>query len=414
MLMSNTNSAVSASTSSLLALLPGLVIAGALAALATWAAGLPTIARLGLSPLILAILVGMVLGNTAYPRLSSDADAGVNFAKSTLLRAGIVLYGFRVTFQQIAGLGWSGFLIDLAIVVATFLLGAVLGTRLFKLDRGTSMLIGAGSAICGAAAVMATQSVLRSPPHQVAVAIATVVVFGTLAMFVYPLLQAWLQLPDEVFGVYVGSTVHEVAQVVAVGNTISADAAATAVIVKMLRVMLLVTFLLILGGFARWLAPQAGRQGPIAIPWFALLFVAASAVHSAQLLPAEVVTELIRIDDILLATAMAALGLHTRAAALRQAGIRPLLLAGVLFVFLRVGGYATNRGVAAPGATRESRRSPPLGSTQDRRQGRLRTSWPPAAFSSHSFPAAGCVRRRRDSRRPAPAARFSARPASAW
>lgn len=347
MLMSNTNSAVSASTSSLLALLPGLVIAGALAALATWAAGLPTIARLGLSPLILAILVGMVLGNTAYPRLSSDADAGVNFAKSTLLRAGIVLYGFRVTFQQIAGLGWSGFLIDLAIVVATFLLGAVLGTRLSKLDRGTSMLIGAGSAICGAAAVMATQSVLRSPPHQVAVAIATVVVFGTLAMFVYPLLQAWLQLPDEVFGVYVGSTVHEVAQVVAVGNTISADAAATAVIVKMLRVMLLVTFLLILGGFARWLAPQAGRQGPIAIPWFALLFVAASAVHSAQLLPAEVVTELIRIDDILLATAMAALGLHTRAAALRQAGIRPLLLAGVLFVFLMVGGYAINRGVAA-------------------------------------------------------------------
>lgn len=344
--MSNTKTAASVSTRSPTTLFSGLLLVGALAGVASWAAGLPLIAGYGLSPLTLAIVIGMVVGNTVYPRLAQEADLGVNFAKSKLLRAGVILYGFRITFQQIIGIGWAGFIIDALVVGLTFLLAVVLGTRLFRLDRDTSMLIGAGSAICGAAAVMATQSVLRPQAHKTAIAVATVVVFGTVAMFLYPLLQAWAQLPDAAFGVYVGSTVHEVAQVIAVGNAISDEAAATAVIVKMLRVMMLAPFLLLLGSFIARRSPQSG-QSAASFPWFAVLFIVASGIHSAQLLPAAVVTELVRLDGILLAMAMAALGLHTQATAIRQAGLRPMLLAGMLFLFLLTGGYAINWGVTA-------------------------------------------------------------------
>jgi uncharacterized integral membrane protein (TIGR00698 family) len=173
--------------------------------------------------------------------------------------------------------------------------------------------------------------------------VATVVVFGTLAMFLYPLLQAPLQLSDHAFGMYVGSTVHEVAQVVAVGNAVSEEAAAAAVVTKMLRVMLLAPFLLLLSsGLARSTTPA---RRTIRIPWFAVLFIVASGIHSAELLPPAVVSELVRLDGILLAMAMAALGLHTHIAAIRQAGLKPILLAGALFTFLLVGGYAINSAI---------------------------------------------------------------------
>src|SRR5207248_5358443 len=104
-----------------------------------------------------------------------------------------------------------------------------------KLDRETSMLIGTGSAICGAAAVLAAEPVLRAQPHRVSVAVATVVVFGTLGMFIYPLCYPYLGLSQQTYGVFTGSTIHEVAQVVAAGRAVSDTAAAAAVIEKIGR-----------------------------------------------------------------------------------------------------------------------------------------------------------------------------------
>ena len=208
------------------------------------------------------------------------------------------------------------------------------------------MLIGAGSALCGAAAVMATEPVVRGQPYKVSVAVATVVVFGTLAMFTYPLLYPALGLSEHAYGVFTGSTVHEVAQVVAAGRSVSEAAAATAVIEKMLRIMMLAPFLMVLSGLK---ARDAGREehsaarAPIVIPWFAVLFIVASLVNSVHVLPASVVAGLTQIDTLLLATAMAALGLHTQVGAIRRAGLRPLLLAASLFAFLVMGGYAINR-----------------------------------------------------------------------
>lgn len=324
----------------------GLALVAAIAVAGMAIAGVPRIQGWGLSALTLAIVLGIAVGNTVFPAIAAHTAAGVDFSKSTLLRLGIVLYGFRVTFQDILGVGVAGLLIDVVVVASVFGLAVWLGTRVFKLDRETSMLIGAGSAICGAAAVMATEPVVRGQAHKVSVAVATVVVFGTLGMFVYPWLYPYLGFSEHAYGIYAGSTIHEVAQVVVAGKAVGDHAASVAVIEKMLRVMLLAPFLLILssrlrrGGDSAEAAPEAAGQ--VTIPWFAVLFIAVSGFNSLQLLPAAWVAVIVQVDTVLLAMAMAALGLRTHAGAIRQAGVRPLLLATTLFAVLMVGGWGLN------------------------------------------------------------------------
>ena len=342
----------------------GILLAAALAAAGILLAHTSQARHLGLSALTLAIVLGIAAGNTFFPAIASHVSTGVDFSKSTILRTGIILFGLRITFQQIEAVGWAGVIIDALMVSATYLLAVNLGTRVFGIDRQTSMLIGAGSALCGAAAVMATEPVVRGQAHKVSVAVATVVVFGTLGMFSYPLMFPHLGLSEHAYGVFTGSTVHEVAQVVAAGRSVSESAAAAAVIEKMLRIMMLAPFLLVLSATQRGRAqspphdpahaahaspmgaagPAPGRA-PIVIPWFAVLFIVASAVNSLNVLPARLVEALVDVDTLLLATAMAALGLRTHAGAVRQAGLKPLMLAAALFVFLVGGGYLINLAV---------------------------------------------------------------------
>ncbi len=323
----------------------GLALVGAIAAASIGLAQLPILQGWGLSALTLAIVLGIAIGNTVFPGIAASTATGVDFSKGSLLRLGIVLYGFRITFQDIVGIGIAGVVIDLVIVASVFSLGVLLGTRVFKLDRKTSMLIGAGSAICGAAAVMATEPVVRGQPHQVSVAVATVVVFGTLGMFVYPMLYPYLGFSEHAFGIYAGSTIHEVAQVVVAGKAVGDIAASAAVIEKMLRVMLLAPFLLLLSarlraGHAH--AKDAKDATGVVIPWFAVLFILVSGFNSLHLLPESWVGAIVQIDTVLLAMAMAALGLRTHISSIRQAGARPLLLATVLFAFLMTGGWVVN------------------------------------------------------------------------
>jgi len=340
-----TQSAVVASTRpSLLSqpgLVPGLILTFALAMASMGLAQIPWFSSAGLGVLTLAIVSGMLAGNTIFPSFASRTGAGVDFSKNILLRAGIILFGFRITFQDIAHVGWSGVLIAALIVGGTFLLAVFLGTKVFRLDKHTAMLIGAGSAICGAAAVMATEPVVKGKPHQVTVAVATVVIFGTIAMFAYPFLYSWSGLNELAFGVYIGSTVHEVAQVVAAGAAVSEQAAATAVIEKMIRVMMLAPFLLLLSVSASRKHSDVS-SGRVVIPWFAVLFIVAAGINSFNILPAALVEAILQVDMLLLAMAMAALGLRTRFASLREAGLRPILLAATLFAFLVIVGYGIN------------------------------------------------------------------------
>ncbi len=326
----------------------GLALAGAIAAAGIWGAGLAPVKQLGISALTMAIVVGILLGNTVFPRIAPFSAEGVEFAKAKLLRLGIILFGFHITFQDIAQIGWAGVLIDVLVIAATFTLAVQLGTRVFGLDRQTAMLIGAGSSICGAAAVLATEPVVRGQAHKVSVAVATVVIFGTLGMFIYPVLYPHLGLSETGYGLYAGSTIHEVAQVVVAGRSVSEHAAAFAVIEKMLRVMMLAPFLVILSSRMGDEA-EAGvkRKSKITIPWFAVLFIVAAGVNSLHLLPAALVDCILAVDTVLLAMAMAALGLRTHAGAIKHAGAKPILLASILFAFLMVGGYAINRFVTA-------------------------------------------------------------------
>ena len=249
------------------------------AVLCMYLAALPPLAQNGISPLTLAIVLGMALGNSvAAPHLPRIAE-GIAFSKGRLLRLGIVLYGFKITWAQLAFAGWPALFADVGVVCGTFALALWLGRRL-GMERDTAALVGAGSAICGAAAVLAAQPVLKAKEADVGVAVATVVVFGTLAMFVYPLMAALLLPADGGgawlgWGIYTGASVHEVAQV-----------ADVAVITKMIRVLLLAPFLLALPWLMRRFgggAPAAQKGAP-ALPWFALGFLGAVAANSPLLL----------------------------------------------------------------------------------------------------------------------------------
>ena len=331
-----------ASPSSPQGLFAGLLLAAALATIALALAAQPSLQRWGLSALTLAILLGIVLGNTLFPQVARVPGPGVDFCKSRLLRLGIVLYGFRLTLHDIASVGIVGVVIAAIMVVSVFALAVWLGTRVLKLDRESAMLIGAGSAICGAAAVMATEPVLRAPAHKVSVAVATVVVFGTLGMLIYPVMYPLLDLTPHAYGVYVGSTVHEVAQVVVAGGAVSQAAADVAVIEKLLRVMMLAPFLFVLSAMQSRTRAADGKRSAIVVPWFAVAFIAVTAFNSLQLLPAAWVRSIQWLDLALLAMAMAALGLRTQIGAIREAGARPLMLALLLFVFLTAGGWVVN------------------------------------------------------------------------
>lgn len=324
---------------------PGLALTAALTGAALWAGSFPAIAGAGFSALTLAILFGMVVGNTVYPKIWQPCDGGVIFAKQHLLRLGIILYGFRLTFAQIADVGVSGILIDVLTLSSTFFIACFLGQKVFELDKHTSWLIGAGSSICGAAAVLASEPVVKAEASKVTVAVATVVIFGTIAIFLYPamypLLAHWFT--PETYGIYMGSTMHEVAQVVAAGHAVSPDAENAAVIAKMLRVMMLAPFLLFLAARVKQLTPAGnGEKSKITIPWFAIMFILVAVFNSFHLLPKAVVDMLVTLDTVLLAMAMAALGVTTHVSALKKAGAKPLLMALMLFVWLIVGGGAIN------------------------------------------------------------------------
>jgi uncharacterized integral membrane protein (TIGR00698 family) len=200
---------------------------------------------------------------------------------------------------------------------------------------------------------------VRGRAEEVSIAVATVVAFGTLAIFIYPALYQlnerlhWISLSPFAYGIFTGSTVHEVAQVVAAGKAVAETAANTAVITKLVRVMMLAPFLVLLSAYLSRHSEEgtapAGSPYPWrgVIPWFALGFIAVAGINSMAVLPHAVVSTATDADTLILATAMAALGVSTQVSAIRAAGIKPLGLAALLFGWLIFGGFAINAGVSA-------------------------------------------------------------------
>ena len=312
----------------------------------------------GLSSLTLAILIGMVLGNTVYPNLAKRLSVGVAFAKGQILRLAIMFYGFKLTLTQVSSVGLSAVMSDALVLTSTFLLTYWIGTRWLKVDKQTTLLIGSGASICGAAAVIAAEPVIKAEAHKVTIAVATVVVFGTVAMLLYPFLYylGWLQpwLNAQQYGIYTGSTIHEVAQVVVAGNAVSPEVGDTAVVTKMIRVMMLAPFLLILS-FALTKGSSDNGKKPsfmnrvqqVKVPWFAFIFIAIVLLHTWVPMTASFERSMVMLDDVLLTMAMFALGLTTHLGAIKQAGVKPLILGAIMFTWLIVGGGLINIGIAS-------------------------------------------------------------------
>ena len=323
--------------------LSGILFVALFAMSATYLGEFSFFQHLGISPLIIGIVLGMIYANTLRSKLPKEWVSGILFSTKTLLRAGIILYGFRITFYNIQAVGLSGIATSAMVVTSTFIIGYIVGTKWLKLDRETTILTSAGSSICGAAAVLATEPVVNAEAHKSAIAVSTVVVFGTIAMFLYPCFYTMgvIPLTPEQMGVYIGGTLHEVAHVVAAGNALGEEASQTAVIVKMIRVMMLAPFLVILGV---WLLQSTQgiakkQKNKIMIPWFAVWFIVVAGFNSLDLLPQTVVCNINAIDTFLLTMAMSALGMETSIEKFKNVGMKPIYLASILFVWLMFGGF---------------------------------------------------------------------------
>ena len=299
---------------------------------------------LSFSPMIVGIILGMLYANSLRNNLPDTWVPGILFCSKRILRIGIILYGFRLTFQDVTAVGLPAILID-AIIVTVTVGGGVLIGKLLKMDRSIALLTSVGSGICGAAAVLGAESAINTKPYKTAVAVSTVVIFGTLSMFLYPVLyrNGVFDLSPEMMGLFTGSTVHEVAHVVGAGNAMGQGVSNTAIIVKMIRVMMLVPALLVISwAVARNLTKRDAAEqakGKITIPWFAILFLVVIGFNSFNLLPVALVEGINQFDTFLLTMAMTALGAETSFDKFKKAGAKPFLLAAILFVWLIGGGY---------------------------------------------------------------------------
>jgi uncharacterized integral membrane protein (TIGR00698 family) len=317
-----------------LAVLPGLALTGAIAAAAFALHDLPGIA--GFSPMILAILIGIAFHNlVGTPAL---ATPGVKFSLRRILRFAIILLGLQLTAQQVAAVGLTGGAVVVTTLIATFLFTSWAG-RLIGVDRKLAQLIAAGTSICGASAVIATNTVTDAPDEDVAYAVACVTVFGSLAMFVYPFFPGLLHLSAHNYGLWAGSSIHEIAQVVAAAYQDGRQAGDFATIAKLSRVMMLAPVVITLGvmaqgGFGKS-GERAKERGPsVPLPWFVLGFIALVGVNSLIAIPAQPKAVIVTLTTFLLSVALAAMGLETDIAKLRLKGLRPALLGFVAFVFI--------------------------------------------------------------------------------
>ena len=323
--------------------LHGILLIALFSCSAFYIAEFPFVKNLSFSPLIVGILLGMVYANSLRNHLPETWVPGILFCTKQVLRAGIVLYGFRLTFQSVVEIGLPAILIDAIIVAATIFIGLFVG-RLLKMDKDLALLT---------STVLGAEPVVKSEPHKTAVAVSTVVIFGTLSMFIYPAMYraGILDLTPEQMGLYTGSTLHEVAHVVGAGNVMGKEISDTAIIVKMIRVMMLAPVLVMMSFALARTAVKAvsdsvketaavtAKQGKITIPWFAFGFLAVIGFNSFDLLPHTVVDGINNIDTFMLTMAMTALGTETSIEKFKKAGAKPFILAAVLYIWLLGGGY---------------------------------------------------------------------------
>lgn len=305
-----------------LALAPGLALTAGIAVLAYGLRYIPGVDKL--SPMILAILIGAVIHNS-LGKIAGTVD-GVNFSLRRILRFSIILIGLQITAQQAAEVGFGGLAIIATGLLAT-LAATMLAGRLLGVSSGLALLIGVGTSICGASAIMAAKAATGGEDDDAAYAVAGVTLFGTIAMFLYPSLQNVLHLSDAAYGLWAGASVHEVAQAVFASSQGGHEALYIGTIAKLTRVAMMAPVIILLGelsvrlGFA-----GEGARGKPPFPWFLVGFLAMAGLNSVIAIPVEVSAPIRAATTFLLSMAMAAMGLHTNLRHVFSAGVRPLAL----------------------------------------------------------------------------------------
>jgi uncharacterized integral membrane protein (TIGR00698 family) len=311
---------------------PGLLLTSATATTTFAIRQLPGMTSF--SPMILAILIGMLFHNIVGT--PAWAKPGVTFSLRRLLRLAIILLGLQLTATQVVEVGGRGLGVIAATLLATFAFTVWMG-RVLGVERKLAQLIAAGTSICGASAVIATNTVTNAHDEDVAYAVACVTVFGSIAMFAYPLLPGLLHLDPHGFGLWSGASIHEIAQVVAAAFQNGQKAGEFATVAKLSRVMLLAPMVIVLGlsesRRARDRLTDATSTRP-PMPWFVLGFVAMVGLNSAVSVPPEAKVWIVAITTFLLSVALAAMGLETDIRKLTAKGFRPALLGALAFLFI--------------------------------------------------------------------------------
>lgn len=308
--------------------LPGAGLASVIALAATFVSTLH-----GGPQLLYALFFGI-----AFHYLAEEPRTrpGIDFCSRTLLRLGVGLLGARITASQIVSLGWPTALIVVCGVVTTFVFGGLLARRL-GMTRAQGVLAAGAVAICGASAALAISAVLpreKDGDRGTLMVVVTVTVMSTLAMVLYPLVARVLHLPPPLAGLFIGATIHDVAQVVGAGYTLSHETGDIATVVKLFRVSMLALVVLAVSSAFKAESARAriayGSSGNAArqplVPWFLWLFVAMVVLNSAGAFGAPLQEGLNAVSRGCLVVAIAALGVKTSFSQLAQAGWRPFLL----------------------------------------------------------------------------------------
>jgi len=310
---------------------PGLLLSGGIAAIAFALRQLPAVAIF--SPMIIAVLLGIGCRNLVG--LPATTRTGVSFSARQVLRFAVATLGLQLTLAQVAEIGVAGISIITVVLIANFLFTKWLG-RLFDVDPKLTELIAAGTSICGASAVVATNTVTGGSDEDVAYAVACVTIFGSIAMFVFPLLMGPYDLDPVAYGLWTGSSIHEIAQVVAASFQGGSEAGHIGTVAKLSRVVMLAPLVIALGFVARRrervALPNARRAMPV--PWFVSAFIGLVLVASLVPIPAQAMTWIALSTTLLLSIALAALGLETDIRKLVAKGVLPLLLGAASALFI--------------------------------------------------------------------------------
>ncbi|MED4699330.1 YeiH family protein [Lysinibacillus capsici] len=316
--------------------LKGILLTLLIALVAKYIATFPFLSILG--QLVIAIILGMTW--RAAFKVQDSWQVGISFSSKKLLRFGIILLGMRLNLADIYHAGANVFFI--AVINLLFALIVVYGlTKIFKVDQKLGILTACGTAICGAAAVVAIAPQIKAKEKETAVGAAIVALLGTIFTLIYTLLYSIIDLTPTAYGIFAGGTLHEIAHVIAAASAGGNEAIDIAVIVKLTRVALLVPVAIVIGIFYRRMDKREEKKAfsLSIIPWFILGFLAMSAINSLGIIPANVSQALVDTAYILIAMAMAGLGLNVEMKTFKELGVKAFIAGLIGSVCLSVLGY---------------------------------------------------------------------------